>query len=147
ELLGLYRDMRVVRRIDDEATALQRQGELALWPPLRGQEAAQLGSAWALAPEDFVFSSYREHGVAYARGVAPVDLIRVWRGSTASGWNPYDVRMATPQVIIGAQSLHATGWAIGALFDGGDEVAIAYLGDGAMSEGDVAEAMVYAASF
>ncbi|GHF25831.1 pyruvate dehydrogenase E1 component alpha subunit [Pseudolysinimonas yzui] len=146
-LLALYRDMVVIRRIDLEATALQRQGELALWPPLLGQEAAQIGSGRALRADDFVFSSYREHGVAFTRGVTPVDLVRVWRGVTASGWDPYTVGMATPQVIIGAQALHATGYAMGIRRDGADSVAVVYFGDGATSEGDVSEAMVFAASF
>ncbi|MEO8529547.1 MAG: pyruvate dehydrogenase (acetyl-transferring) E1 component subunit alpha [Pseudolysinimonas sp.] len=146
-LLGLYRDMVVVRRLDAEATALQRQGELALWPPLLGQEAAQIGSGRALRADDFVFSSYREHAVAYTRGVELVDLVRVWRGTTASGWDPMSVGMATPQVIIGAQTLHATGWAMGARWDESDAVAITYFGDGATSEGDVSEALVFAATF
>lgn len=147
DLLGLYRDMVLVRRLDAEATALQRQGELALWPPLLGQEAAQIGTARALRVDDFVFSSYREHAVAVVRGVAPVDLVRVWRGVALSGWDPYSVNMATPQVIIGAQALHATGYAMGLRADGSDAAAIAYFGDGAMSEGDVSEAMVFAASY
>jgi 2-oxoisovalerate dehydrogenase E1 component alpha subunit len=147
QLLSLYEDMVVVRRIDTEATALQRQGELALWPPLLGQEAAQVGSAHALRRDDFAFSSYRENAVAYCRGAAPTDLVRVWRGVAATGWDPYAIGMATPQVIIGAQTLHATGYALGIQNDGADAVAVAYLGDGAMSEGDTAEAMVFAASF
>jgi pyruvate dehydrogenase E1 component alpha subunit len=147
ELIGFFEDMTVVRRLDAEATALQRQGELALWPPLLGQEAAQIGSGRALRSDDFVFTSYREHAVAYARGVELVDLVRVWRGATASGWDPYSINMATPQVIIGAQTLHATGYALGIQNDGADSVAVAYFGDGAMSEGDVAEAMVFASSF
>jgi 2-oxoisovalerate dehydrogenase E1 component alpha subunit len=146
-LLGLYEDMVVVRRLDAEATALQRQGELALWPPLLGQEAAQIGSGRAMRTDDFVFSSYREHAVAYTRDVALVDLVRVWRGVTASGWDPYAVNMATPQVIIGAQTLHATGYAMGIANDGADAVAVAYLGDGAMSQGDVNEAFVFAATY
>jgi 2-oxoisovalerate dehydrogenase E1 component alpha subunit len=146
-LLALYRDMVVVRRLDAEATALQRQGELALWPPLLGQEAAQIGSGRALRADDFVFSSYREHAVAYTRGVELVDLVRVWRGVTASGWDPFTVGMATPQVIIGAQTLHATGYAMGIRYDGADSAAVVYFGDGATSEGDVSEAMVFAASF
>jgi len=147
ELLGFYRDMVVVRRIDTEATALQRQGELALWPPLLGQQAAQIGSARGLRADDFVFSSYREHGVAYARGVALQDLVRVWRGTSQSGWDPFAHNMATPQVIIGAQTLHAVGYAMGIRNDGADAVAVTYFGDGALSEGDVSEAMVFAASF
>ena len=147
DLAALYRDMVVVRRIDAEATALQRQGELGLWPPLLGQEAAQIGSARALRADDFVFSSYRENAVAWCRGVAPTDILRVWRGTAQSGWDPMVHRMATPSIIIGAQTLHATGWAMGVRFDGADSVAVAYFGDGATSEGDVNEALVFAASF
>lgn len=147
QLLDLYEDMVVIRRIDSEATALQRQGELGLWPPLLGQEAAQIGSGRALRRDDFVFSSYREHGVAYCRGAGLVDLLRVWRGTTQSGWNPYDINMATPQVIIGAQTLHATGYAIGIQADGTDAASIAYFGDGATSEGDVNEALIFAATY
>ncbi|WP_082513572.1 MULTISPECIES: pyruvate dehydrogenase (acetyl-transferring) E1 component subunit alpha [unclassified Leifsonia] len=147
ELLGLYEDMVVIRRTDAEATALQRQGELGLWPPVLGQEAAQIGSGRALRHDDFVFSSYREHGVAYCRGVKPAQVTPVWRGVAASGWNPYDVNMAAPQVIIGAQTLHAVGYAMGIQNDGDDAAAIAYFGDGATSEGDVNEALVFAASF
>ena len=146
-LLALYEDMVVVRRIDTEATALQRQGELGLWPPLLGQEAAQIGSGRALRLDDFVFPSYRENAVAYCRGVKIVDLVRVWRGTSASGWDPYSVGIATPQVIIGAQSLHATGYALGIQNDGADAVAVAYFGDGATSEGDVSEALVFAATY
>jgi 2-oxoisovalerate dehydrogenase E1 component alpha subunit len=146
-LIALHRDMAVVRRLDAEATALQRQGELALWPPLAGQEAAQIGSARALHDDDFVFTSYREHAVAWLRGVQPHELLSVWRGSAASGWNPFEKRMAIPNIIIGAQSLHAVGWAMGAKWEGSESASIAYFGDGATSEGDVNEAFVFAASF
>jgi len=147
QLCSLYEDMVVIRRIDVEATHLQRQGELALWPPLLGQEASQIGSARALRDDDFVFSSYRENGVAYCRGVDLTDIIRVWRGNASSGWDPFEINMATPQVIIGAQTLHATGYALGIQNDGADSAAITYFGDGATSQGDVNEAMVFAASF
>ncbi len=147
QLCSLFEDMTVVRRIDVEATALQRQGELALWPPLLGQEAAQVGSGRSLRPDDFVFSSYRENGVAYCRGVGLTDIVRVWRGNASSGWDPYSVNMATPQIIIGAQTLHATGYAMGIQNDGADSAAVTYFGDGATSEGDVNEAMVFASSF
>ncbi|HEY4268377.1 MAG TPA: pyruvate dehydrogenase (acetyl-transferring) E1 component subunit alpha [Galbitalea sp.] len=146
-LVALLEDLTVVRRIDVEATALQRQGELGLWPPLLGQEASQIGSARALREDDFVFTSYRENAVAYCRGVQLGDLVKVWRGTAFSGWNPFDVGMATPQVIIGAQTLHATGYAMGCKKDGVDSVAVAYFGDGATSQGDVNEAMIFAASF
>jgi 2-oxoisovalerate dehydrogenase E1 component alpha subunit len=164
-LLRLYQDMVVVRRIDTEATALQRQGQLALWPPLLGQEAAQIGSARALDVDDFVFSSYREHGVAHVRGIAGADLLRVWRGVTGAGWDPHEARMAPMQVIIGAQALHAVGYAVGILADqerddrgeghgsgatagsAPTEAVISYFGDGATSQGDVAEAFTFASTW
>jgi 2-oxoisovalerate dehydrogenase E1 component alpha subunit len=147
DLIALYQDMVVVRRFDNEATALQRQGQLGLWPPSLGQEAAQIGSARALRKDDFAFTSYREHGVAYVRGVKLEDMTRVWRGTANSGWDPFTVNMATPAVIIGAQTLHATGYAMGVQRDKADSVAVAYFGDGATSQGDVNEAMIFAASF
>ena len=147
ELKRLYTDLAVVRRLDAEAMALQRQGELALWAPLLGQEAAQVGSARAMRPDDFVFGSYREHGVAYCRGVDPASMLRLWRGSALSGWDPSAYNMATPAIIVGAQVLHATGYALGIKLDGASSAALAYFGDGATSEGDVAEAFGFAASF
>lgn len=147
QLVDLLEDMVVIRRIDTEATALQRQGELGLWPPLLGQEAAQIGSARALRSDDFIFPSYRENGVAYCRGVDYGDLLRIWRGHAHGGWDPQSINMAIPAVIIGAQSLHAVGYAMGIKREGDDTVAIAYFGDGATSQGDVNEAMVFAASF
>jgi pyruvate dehydrogenase E1 component alpha subunit len=147
QLRDLYRDMAVVRRIDAEAMALQRQGELALWAPLLGQEAAQVGSARALRPDDFVFPSYREHGVAYCRGVDPVMMLRLWRGAGLSGWDPATFGIATPAIVVGSQTLHATGYALGITLDGAASAALTYFGDGATSEGDVAEAFGFAASF
>lgn len=146
-LAALYRQMAVVRRLDVEATHLQRQGELALWPPLLGQEAAQVGSAVALRPDDFVFPSYRENGVALLRGVPALDLLRVWRGSTFSSWDPNETRVATQQIIIGAQALHAVGYAMGVQRDQADVATIVYFGDGATSQGDVNEAMIFSASY
>src|SRR6516164_3132435 len=147
QLRDLYRDMAVIRRLDNEAMSLQRQGELGLWAPLLGQEAAQVGSARALRPDDFAFTSYREHGVAYCRGVDPVDMLKVWRGTALSGWDPAEYGFATPAIIVGSQTLHATGYALGIALDGGTSAALAYFGDGASSEGDVAEALGFAASY
>jgi pyruvate dehydrogenase E1 component alpha subunit len=147
ELRGLYADMAVVRRIDAEAMALQRQGELGLWAPLLGQEAAQVGSARALRSDDFVFPSYREHGVAYCRGVDPVAMLRMWRGTAHSGWDPSEHGIATPAIVVGSQTLHATGYALGLTLEGAASAVVAYFGDGASSEGDVAEAFGFAASY
>src|SRR5690606_26271265 len=87
-LRQLHRDMVVARRFDQEATNLQRQGQLALWPPSLGQEAAQVGSARATRSQDHIFPSYREHATAMIRGVDAIDLIRLMRGTTSGGWDP-----------------------------------------------------------
>ncbi|NJC24065.1 pyruvate dehydrogenase E1 component alpha subunit [Arthrobacter pigmenti] len=153
ELEVLYRDMYLIRRFDQEATALQRQGELALWVQLRGQEAAQVGSAYAMLPQDYVFPTYREHAVAVARGVAPADLLKLFRGITNGGWNPKDSNFHLYTLVLAAQSLHAVGYAMGMQRDQAADPAlpkaatVAYFGDGASSEGDVHESMVFAASF
>jgi 2-oxoisovalerate dehydrogenase E1 component alpha subunit len=146
-LRGLYRDMVLLRRIDTEGVALQRQGQLALWPPCQGQEATQIGTARALRADDFAFPSYRETGVVYARGGKPSDFVLAWRGEEHSTYDPYELNTATQQIIIGAQALHAVGYAMGIQRDGTDQVSVAYFGDGASSQGDVNEAMVFASSF
>lgn len=144
---ALYRDMALVRRIDAEGVALQRQGQLGLWAPCRGQEGVQVGTAHGLRADDFAFPSYREIGVNFVRGAKPADFVLAWRGEEHSTYNPYDINTATPQIIIGAQSLHAVGYAMGIQRDGTDQVSAAYFGDGASSQGDVNEAMVFASSF
>ncbi|MGM7665932.1 pyruvate dehydrogenase (acetyl-transferring) E1 component subunit alpha [Microbacterium sp. A93] len=147
QLRALHRDMVILRRIDAEGFALQRQGQLGLWAPCQGQEAAQIGTARALDPIDFVFPSYRETGVIYARGAQPGDFVRVWRGEEGAPFDPAQIRMAPLQIIIGAQTLHAVGYAMGIKFEKAPEVAVTYFGDGATSQGDVNEAMVFAASY
>lgn len=146
-LRQLYRDMALTRRLDAEGVALQRQGHLGLWAPAQGQEAVQIGTAWACQDDDFLFPSYREIGIELVRGVEPADFVMVWHGVQHSSFDPFAVHIASPQIIIGAQSLHAVGYAMGIQRDGGDQVAVAYFGDGATSQGDVSEAMVFAASF
>jgi len=154
-LLGFYRDMVLVRQLDMQATALQRQGELSLWAPSLGQEAAQIGSGRALKAQDYAFATYREHGVAWCRGVDPVQMLRFWRGTVHQSWDASLHRLYGYQVIIGAHALHATGYGMGAQYAGRvgtgdsdqDQAVIAYFGDGAMSEGDVNEAFIFAAAY
>ena len=152
-LRGLYRDMVLVRRFDTEATALQRQGELGLFPPALGQEAAQVGSGRALRAQDYAFPSYREHGVAHTRGVDLVDLLRQFRGIDHGGWDTEVHNFHLYTLVIGSHTLHATGYAMGLQRDGAvgtgdpdrDAAVVAYFGDGATSQGDTNEAFVFAA--
>ncbi|MEE1803578.1 MULTISPECIES: pyruvate dehydrogenase (acetyl-transferring) E1 component subunit alpha [unclassified Streptomyces] len=146
-LRGLYRDMVLTRRFDAEATALQRQGELGLWASLLGQEAAQIGSARALRDDDYVFPTYREHGVAWCRGVDPTKLLGMFRGVNHGGWDPSTNNFHLYTIVIGSQTLHATGYAMGVAKDGADSAVIAYFGDGASSQGDVAESFTFSAVY
>jgi 2-oxoisovalerate dehydrogenase E1 component alpha subunit len=153
DLRALYRDLVLVRRVDAEATALQRQGELGIWASLLGQEAAQVGSGRAMSAQDYAFPTYREHGVAWCRGVDPLNLLGLFRGVNHGGWDPDEKNFHLYTIVIGAQTLHATGYAMGLQRDHAvgsgdpdrDAAVIAYFGDGATSQGDVNEAFVFAA--
>ncbi len=153
EIRAFYRDMTLVRRFDTEATSLQRQGELGLWPQCLGQEAAQVGSGRALAPHDVVFPSYREHGVAHTRGMDLAQILQLFRGVDHGGWDPAEHNFHLYTLVIGSHTLHATGYAMGVQRDGlvgtgdpaRDTAVVTYFGDGATSQGDVNEALVFAA--
>src|SRR5690606_37621096 len=140
--------MTLVRAFDDEVTSLQRQGELGLWVQSRGQEAAQIGSGRVLRGDDFAFPSYREHGVAFTQGVDLPDILRIFRGLEHGAWVPTDHNFHLYTLVIGAHTLHATGYAMALDRDGltgtgdpdRDAATICYFGDGATSQGDVAEA-------
>ncbi|MDN5571743.1 MAG: thiamine pyrophosphate-dependent dehydrogenase E1 component subunit alpha [Propionibacteriaceae bacterium] len=149
------RTMLLARRFDTEATALQRKGELGMWVPMLGQEAAQVGSGAAVGPRDEVFPSYREHAVAMMMGVDPVRMLATFRGSAMVDWDSRALRFHLYSFVIGTQTLHAVGYAMGMQRDGlvGNEDPadngglIVYFGDGATSQGDVNEALVFAASY
>jgi pyruvate dehydrogenase E1 component alpha subunit len=147
EIFGLYRDMVIIRRLCNESTSLQRQGQLALWAPVQGQEAAQIGAGRALQPMDFTFPTYREHGIAWCRGVPPKDMLRLFRATSNGGWDPQKYRHSVPTVVLGNQALNAVGYAMGIQRDGAEEAVMAFFGDGASSQGDVLESFVWASSF
>ena len=143
----LYRDLVFVRRIDTEATALQRQGELGLWAQLVGQEAAQVGAGRALIDGDMAFPTYREHGVAWCRDVDPLTLLGLFRGTTNGGWNPQEHGFALYTIVIGDQCPQAVGYAMGIQHDGAENAVMVFFGDGASSQGDVNEAFIWASVF
>lgn len=151
-LRAMWHHMTVLRGFDLEATSLQRQGELGLWVQSLGQEAAQIGSGHALRPTDFVFPSYREHGVALMRGVDLPEILRLFRGLQHGAWDAAAHGFHLYTLVIGAHSLHATGYAMAMDRDGlvgtgdpeRDGAVVCYFGDGATSQGDVSEAMVFA---
>ncbi len=155
QIAALLRDMLLTRRFDAEATALQRKGELGLWPPMLGQEAAQIGSGRALRAPDVIVPSYREHGVAWCAGIDPVDMLSTFRGTSMVDWPSRPDNFHLYSFVIGTQTLHAVGMAMGMQRDGlvGQEdadangAAVVYFGDGATSQGDVNEAFIFAASY
>ncbi|MFY9783371.1 MAG: pyruvate dehydrogenase (acetyl-transferring) E1 component subunit alpha [Acidimicrobiales bacterium] len=147
EIFGLYRDMVIIRRLCSESTSLQRQGQLALWAPIQGQEAAQIGAGRALEPTDFTFPTYREHGIAWCRGVPAKDMLRLFRATSNGGWDPQKYRHSVPTIVLGNQVLNAVGYAMGVQRDGAEEAVMTFFGDGASSQGDVLEAFVWASSF
>ncbi|WP_031470215.1 pyruvate dehydrogenase (acetyl-transferring) E1 component subunit alpha [Sciscionella sediminilitoris] len=155
ELKGFYRDMVLVRRYDREGNALQRQGQLGIWVPLLGQEAAQIGAGRALTQKDMAFPSYREHGVAWCRGVDLKDLLGIFRCSDHSSWDYQEKRFTPYTIVIGNQVLNAAGYAMGQRFDGKvgntdeaeNEATMVFFGDGATSQGDVHEGFVWASVY
>jgi 2-oxoisovalerate dehydrogenase E1 component alpha subunit len=147
-LRDLYRHMVRARRLDRECMALQRQGELTVYPPFEGQEAAQVGSAFALGADDFAFPSFRELAAALVRGVDAVEYLEYHRGTWHGGpYDPYATGFAPICVPVATQIVHAVGWALGAKLERKPASALAYFGDGSTSEGDFHEAANMAAVF
>ena len=145
QILAAYRDLVMARRLDIEGTNLQRQGQLALWAPCLGQEGAQVGASYGVAATDFIFPTYREHAMALARGLDPMNLLRLFRGTDHGSWDVAAHRFGLYTIVIGAQTLHAVGYAMGIQRDEADEAVLCCFGDGASSEGDVSEAFNFAA--
>ena len=139
--------MVVTRDLDGEFINLQRQGELALFASCRGQEAAQIGAAACLRKTDWLFPQYREIGAFLLRGITPAQMGAVWRGKWHGGLGFTERCCAPISIQIGTHGLHAVGAAMGAQRLGEDSVTVAFLGDGATSEGDAHEALNFAAVF
>ncbi len=140
--------MTLARRLDGECVRLHAEGELAVYPPFAGQEAAQVGSAFALAADDFVFPSFRELAAAIVRGVDPVTYLEYHRGTWHGGpWDIMAARFAPVCVPLATQIVHAVGYAMGMKLDERPVVTLAFFGDGAASEGDFHEACNWAGVF
>lgn len=154
QLMEFYRRMVTIRTLDLQSAALQRQGQLAMWVPSLGQEAAQVGSALAMRKQDWLFPSYREHVMTAIRGVPFQNIISMFRGNTHGTWDWRETHCHQYTLVIGAQSLHTAGFAMALDRDGKvgtgnpdvDSAVIGCFGDGATSEGDVSEAFVFSAS-
>lgn len=167
ELTQWYRDMVVTRAFDIECTHLQRQGQLGLWVQSLGQEGCQVGLGRATEPQDHIFPAYREHAIARIRGVELVNVASQFRGLTHGGWDvtdPANGNFHLYTLVLGSQTHHATGHALGQLLDAKrragvtsmdagepgtatEEATMVFYGDGTSSQGDPNESMVFATSY
>jgi len=144
-LLALHEKMVLARRFDTQATALTRQGRLAVYPSARGQEAGEVGAVLALRPQDWLFPTYRDSMAIVCRGVDPVEVLSLLRGDWHCGYDPYEYRVGPQCTPLATNTLHAVGVAHAARLKGEDTVALVMLGDGATSEGDTHAALNFAA--
>jgi 2-oxoisovalerate dehydrogenase E1 component alpha subunit len=146
-LLAAYRAMVTGRRFDTQATALTKQGRLAVYPSSRGQEACQIAAAHVLRATDWLFPTYRDSVALVSRGIDPVEVLTLLRGDWHCGYDPTATRVAPQCTPLATQVLHATGMAEAFRRQGLDSVAMALIGDGGTSEGDFHEALNFAAVF
>jgi len=142
-----YRRMVVGRRFDQQATALTKQGRLAVYPSSHGQEACQVGGVLALRATDWLFPTYRESVAMITRGIDPVQALTLLRGDWHCGYDPTAWHTAPQCTPLATQSIHAAGLAYAEKRKGTDTVALAFVGDGATSEGDFHEGLNFAAVF
>lgn len=147
ELVEMYRLMRLGRHFDERAVSLQRQGRMGTYPPLSGQEGAQVGSAMALDHEDWLFPSYREHIALHQRGLPLEHILQYWRGDERGNAIPEDANIFTLAVPIATQIPHATGAAWASKMQDEERAFLCYFGDGATSEGDFHEGVNFGGVF
>ncbi len=144
-LRTLYARLVSGRRYNAQATALTKQGRLAVYPSSTGQEACEIAAALVLQDRDWLFPSYRDTLAVVARGVDPVQALTLLRGDWHTGYDPYEHRVAPLSTPLATQLPHAVGLAHAARLKGDDVVALAMVGDGGTSEGDFHEALNFAA--
>ncbi|HEX5569306.1 MAG TPA: thiamine pyrophosphate-dependent enzyme, partial [Streptomyces sp.] len=144
-LRKLYGHLVTGRRYNQQATALTKQGRLAVYPSSTGQEACEVAAALALQDRDWLFPSYRDTLAAVARGLDPVEALGLLRGDWHTGYDPYERRIAPLSTPLATHLPHAVGLAHAARLKGDDVVALAMIGDGGTSEGDFHEALNFAA--
>ncbi|MER6435214.1 pyruvate dehydrogenase (acetyl-transferring) E1 component subunit alpha [Streptomyces sp. NPDC001185] len=144
-LRRLYTELVRGRRYNTQATALTKQGRLAVYPSSTGQEACEVAAALVLEDRDWLFPSYRDTLAAVARGLDPVEALTLLRGDWHTGYDPREHRIAPLCTPLATQLPHAVGLAHAARLKGDDVVALALVGDGGTSEGDFHEALNFAA--
>jgi pyruvate dehydrogenase E1 component alpha subunit len=146
-LLELYHAMVLGRRFDQRLLNLQRQGRIGTFPPITGQEAAQLGSIACLRPTDWMIPAFRETAAELWRGRSLESVILANNGFNEGGRIPENINNLPVSIPVGSQVLHAVGLGWAMRYRKADSVAMTFFGDGATSQGDFHEALNFAAVF
>ena len=147
DLLAMYEQMTLLRTYDERSVIYHRQGRIGTYAIYWGHEAMQVGSAFALEEQDWLFPTYRDCMALVARGVDPVETLGLLRGDWHLGYDPYEHKVAPQTTPLATQLPHAVGVAHAARLKGEDTVVMALVGDGGTSEGDFHEALNFAAVF
>ena len=147
ELRRMYEAMVLARTFDERAVALQREGRLGTYPPIVGQEAAQIGSALALTPAEWIFPSFREMGVHLTLGYPAVQLLQYWTGDERGQKAPEGLNIFPFCVAVGSQIPHAVGAALAVRYRRDPIAVVTFFGDGATSKGDFHEGFNMAGVF
>jgi len=145
ELLKLYKVMLLARRADERMLKLQRQGRLGTLPVCVGQEAVSAAAAMALDKEDWMVTAYRELAGRLMKGESLLNPMLVYAGFEEGNAGEGNDHLLPVAIILGSQVPHAVGLAYAEKVKGTKNVALSFHGDGAASEGDVHEAMNFAA--
>lgn len=147
ELLYLYKTMLYTRIIDEKAVSYQRQGRMLTYAPSTGQEATQVGSAYAMEDKDFLVPAFRELGAWLVKGVPLKNIYLYWYGNEWGSHMPEGVNVLPVSIPIASQYSHAAGIGMASKIKGEDDVAVAYVGDGGTSHGDFHEGLNFAGVF
>ncbi len=147
EIRKIYEMLVLIRTFDQKAFNMQRQGRLGTYIQFKGQEACQVGSAFALNDDDFIFPMYRNSGLLIARKHPIVQVLQYWNGDERGSVSPKNVNNFPISIPVGTQTVHAAGAAFAAKLRNTRQVSVVYFGDGATSKGDFHEAMNFAGVF
>ena len=143
----MYEFMVTARIFDANALKLQREGRLGTYASILGQEAAQVGSAYAMRKDDWLFPAFREGAAYLTRGMPMHLMYAYWAGDERGNHIPPGLNCFSVSIPVGTQPLHAVGFAMAAKLKKEKYATVTYFGDGATSEGDTLEAMNFAGVF
>ncbi len=147
DIKKMYEYMVLARKWDEIAWKLQREGRLLTFAPLIGQEASQVGSAYAMEKDDWLFPMYRDNAAMILRGMPMELLFQYWAGDERGLRIPDDVNMFTLAIPVGTQIPHAVGFAWGMKMRKKKVATVVYFGDAATSKGDFHEGLNFAGVF